>query len=271
MAKAYVDTTILTDALLKRDEYYRAAKAALQRFEVTELPVYAIKEFKAGPLANFVWFHNKLALLKSYQKALVALQRMSLSPRRYRTATGLQALAEAAGATGRFSLAHLQEIYGAKANLDAVNCDRFRLAIKTRVLRAWANRRNITSNVVDPLSCYTETAPYDENGLIVIEPVKCKVEKECCLGPILKSKSQDLEKLRNASPKNPTRREDRKRSQALRELIRKPKQAMSEDSCRNLGDAVFAFFAPQDSVILTTNLKDHSPLARALGKQAEQP
>ncbi len=271
MPKAFIDTTILTDAVLKRDENYTAARAALQRFDVTELPVYAIKEFKAGPLANFVWFHNKLALLKSFQKGLAALQRMALSPRRYTTATALQALAEAARTNSRFSLGHLQEIYGPKASLDAVNCDMFRLAIKSRVLRAWADRRKIASNVVNPLACYTETAPREENGLLVINPVKCNVG-DCCLRPLLKSKPEDLEHLRKAIPKDSTKREDQKRSQALRELIRrKPGEAMSEDSCQSLGDAVFAFFAPQDSVILTTNLRDHEPLAKALGKQAQEP
>jgi hypothetical protein len=38
-----------------------------------------------------------------------------------------------------------------------------------------------------------------------------------------------------------------------------------------LGDAVFALLAPHDFVILTTNLKDHEPLASALGKTAQLP
>ena len=41
--------------------------------------------------------------------------------------------------------------------------------------------------------------------------------------------------------------------------------------CRNLGDAVFAFFAPNTSAILTTNIRDHRPLAAAVGKTAISP
>ena len=44
---------------------------------------------------------------------------------------------------------------------------------------------------------------------------------------------------------------------------------MSDKTCRDLGDAVYAFFAPPDSVVLTTNIRDHRPLAEALGKQAK--
>jgi hypothetical protein len=46
---------------------------------------------------------------------------------------------------------------------------------------------------------------------------------------------------------------------------------LDNSKCRSLGDAVFAFLAPVDSVILTTNIKDHRPLAQALGKSAVSP
>ena len=61
MSKAFVDTTILTDSLLKDGAVAKTPKKGLKQFEITELPVYAIKEFKSGPLKNFKWFHNKLA------------------------------------------------------------------------------------------------------------------------------------------------------------------------------------------------------------------
>jgi hypothetical protein len=46
---------------------------------------------------------------------------------------------------------------------------------------------------------------------------------------------------------------------------------MDAKDCRRLGDAFFALYAPPDAVILTTNIKDHAPLAEALGKQARIP
>ncbi len=44
-----------------------------------------------------------------------------------------------------------------------------------------------------------------------------------------------------------------------------------EKTCRSLGDAIFAFFAPADAAILTTNERDHRPLAAALGKSVDTP
>jgi hypothetical protein len=46
---------------------------------------------------------------------------------------------------------------------------------------------------------------------------------------------------------------------------------LTAKDCIGLGDAVFAFFAPNQSAILTTNIKDHAPLAASLGKQAISP
>ena len=59
--------------------------------------------------------------------------------------------------------------------------------------------------------------------------------------------------------------------QVLSDLIRNPKRPMTQQMCRDLGDAFFALFAPDNAVILTTNRKDHEPLAHALGKKVESP
>src|SRR5208337_350174 len=97
MSKAFIDTTVLTDALIKTGEVRKSAIEAIRKFSVTELPVFAIKEFKAGPLKNFAWMHNKLVTVASFERALDALHRMSRTPRRYTTSTAIEALREAAG------------------------------------------------------------------------------------------------------------------------------------------------------------------------------
>ncbi|HEY1731608.1 MAG TPA: hypothetical protein VGG15_07655, partial [Terriglobales bacterium] len=43
------------------------------------------------------------------------------------------------------------------------------------------------------------------------------------------------------------------------------------ESCRDLGDAIFAFFCPAEAEIATTNLRDLKPLAQAMGKAARAP
>ena len=89
------------------------------------------------------------------------------------------------------------------------------------------------------------------------------------MAPALKAKNTDLIKLREAVLKQPSKAENTHRARALKELIRN--RPLTDSLCRWLGDAVFVFFAPTDSVVLTTNVKDHQPLAQALGKGVEAP
>ena len=77
--------------------------------------------------------------------------------------------------------------------------------------------------------------------------------------------------LRDAIPDSSSRLEDRNRRSVLSQLIRQPQKHITEEECRWLGDAIFAFFCPRAAVILTTNMRDHVPLAEAIGKRAENP
>jgi hypothetical protein len=270
MNKAFIDTTILTDVLIKSAEAKKTAVDALKKFTITELPVFAIKEFKAGPLKNFVWMHNKLVIVGSYAKALEALQRMSRTPRRYTTSTALEALREAQGSISRQTPGSLAGKYGANASMDKILCDEIRLSIKTAIMKAWRRRRKITTDIVLPLPCYREVAPYEKRGLIEIDPKTCNPSNECSLAPHLRVKLDELTKLRDVI-KDSERPEDQRRSRTLREIYRKPKLPIEEKDCLNLGDAVFVLFAPNDSIIMTTNIADYKPLAEAIGKVAKTP
>ena len=197
---------------------------------------------------------------------------MSLTPRRYTTATAIEALRGAAERMRSANLESLRQKYGKNATIDNILCDQYRLSLKTKLLKAWSRRRQITTHIVLPLSCYQEVDIFENNRVLSVDPTSCAAQKvECCLGPELRKRTVDLEKLRNAVLKQPKTRENERRARALRELIRKPKAAVTERACRDLGDAFFALFAPSDSVILTTNIRDHAPLAAALGKNVTSP
>lgn len=239
-------------------------------FDQTQLPVFAIKEFKAGPIKNFAWMHNKLVNLGSYEKALTALQRMSRTPKRYTTSTAIEALKEAAASISKHTLGSLSEIYGENASADRVLCDEFRLSIRTAILKAWKKRRKITTDIVLPILCYREIPPFEKRGLIEIDPQKCDPPAECSLAPFLRGKLDELRKMREAIKDSP-KAENNRRSKTLRQIYRKPKEQIQEGDCLNLGDAIFVLVAPPDSIILTTNLEDYKPLAKALGKIVKSP
>jgi hypothetical protein len=269
MKKAFVDTTIMTDYLLKSGKQYCAARDVLAEFEHSELPAYAIKEFAAGPIRYFVWMHNKLASAKSLSHALSSLQSMSRSPRKYWTAGAVQALKEAAEKY-RFDQRTLNDLvnrYGSDAIVDEVQADQFRLAIKEIIYSAWADRRSFTSQVVEELDCFSEEPLRDQNGVIEIVS-KCK--GACAVAKKLASRPKELKKLVNLL-KDSAKSENKHRYKALHDLARKPKVSVDKNTCRNFGDAVIVILAPHDSEIVTTNEEDFRPLADALGKSIKVP
>lgn len=271
MAKAYVETTVLTDALLKPGARASAARSSIRQFEESQLPVYAIKEMKAGPLHHYVWLHGKLVTTGSWKKTKEQLSRMAATPRTRWVSTAIEALAAADHGAQNVTLGDLVEKWGNSAKDDVVRCARYRLSLRRIIMRAWKQRRQLTSCVVDELGCYAETNITEERGLIVLGETKCNPKDECSLAAALKAQPEILKRLRETVETQPLKPENVKRSKVLKELIRVPKQKLTTQQCRWLGDAVFAFFCPPDAVILTTNTGDLRPLAEALGKSAKAP
>jgi hypothetical protein len=164
------------------------------------------------------------------------------------------------------------EQIGKHSPLDEEAADRLRLATASLIIRSWRKRRKVTTEVIQDLECYTEAPPrVQKDGLFDLKPQQCDPEHECSLAAQLKARPEMLKALRDAIPENSIRREDRERRAVLKQLIRNSKSPLDRESCCKLGDAIFAFFCPETAVVLTTNLRDHKPLAEALGKNAEAP
>lgn len=272
MSKAFVETTVLADALLKPGPRAKSATSAIRRFDESLLPVYAIKEFKAGPLHHYVWLHGKLVTTGSWAKTMTQLRKMAASTFKHRwVSTAVEALEAAATKNSSERLEQLAQKYGVLASHDAVICDRYRLTLRSIIMRAWRNRRGLTSRIVDELECYPEDDVVEERGLIELGETDCSPTGECALAAELKRQPRVLEAMHKAVQGQPGKPENLKRSQVLHDLIRVPNRELLPKQCRYLGDAIFAFFCPADATILTTNERDLRPLAEVLGKSVETP
>lgn len=152
--------------------------------------------------------------------------------------------------------------------------DRYRLALAALIILSWRKRRKVTTKTIQDLECYTEAEPrIGKDGFFDLTPMKCAGDRPCCLWDELKLDANRglLKALRNSIPENSTNYEHNNRRKVLKQLINTPKIPLDRDQCSWLGDAVFAFFCPQDAEILTTNIGHHRPLARAIGKRAVKP
>ncbi|MBZ5549968.1 MAG: hypothetical protein LAO22_18735 [Acidobacteriia bacterium] len=194
-----------------------------------------------------------------------------MSPRKYWASTAIEALEAGAHREISTTLQDLVQKYGSKARMDAVLCDRYRFSLRSIIVRAWRERRRLTSSVVQELACYAEANVTEERGLIEIGEIKCQPKDECPLAAALKADSETLKKLKAAIEGQPEKAENARRTKVLKDLIRLPKQKLTAQQCRHLGDAVFAFFCPPDAIILSTNTRDLLPLTEAIGKKAQAP
>lgn len=267
---AFVDTTILTDALLKEGERKKRAKRALAAFDRSELPIYAIKEFKAGPLQHYVYLYNKLSKTGSLGKTIKALSRLPHFHSRKQD-TALEALHAEWKKIGERNLSAITEDASEDPELDPYTTDRVRLGLKRRILKAWRKRRDLTSDVVRELPCYTESEPRERRGELHLDDKKCDPSPECCMADEFREDDDAVSSLMDAIEDLPKNRENARRYSVLEELHEDENIRVEDERCRQLGDAIFAFYCPSESTILTTNVKDHKALAEALGKSAVKP
>ncbi|NOX32248.1 MAG: hypothetical protein GXP56_00710 [Deltaproteobacteria bacterium] len=270
MSKAFLDTTVLADILLKTGERHKVANEALEKYKKSEIPQYAIKEFKAGPLRNFIYCHNKFVTTNSFKDTIKAIQKLSRTPQRYKTSTALEALYEAQNSIANSTPLEFIEKYGKNAKHDRIQCDEMIITLKTIIFKAWKKRRIIADKVVATLPCYHEYELKIKRGLIDGAPYTCEKNAECHIAKIMSKKPDILKKMR-VSILNSGKMENQKRCKVLKKLIKKSGQDITHNDCRYLGDAVFVFLAPEDSTILTTNDIDHKPMAEAIGKKVNTP
>jgi hypothetical protein len=268
--KAFVDSTILTDALLKVGDRKQNALNALKKYAITELPYYAIKEFRAGPLHGYVWFYNKLIITNSFTQSIAELHRLSLSGQKNLTSSALEAFSNIMFLKGSIPLQKLVEKYGEKASEDEMLLAQTRLALKSLILNAWKRRKEITTVVVNELTCFSDIGPLTLNKRLEIKPLGCKTD-DCCLAQEYRKNLNNLKTLKNVVESQEHKAENMRRVNALNKMIQSPKNKISDNMCRAFGDIYYAIFSPVDSIILTTNINDHQPLAEALNKKAETP
>lgn len=260
----FVDTTVLTEALLKPAASRKKARAEIRGFRRSILPVYAIKEFKSGPLKYFIWAHNKLAMTRSYVQTLKAIQNSFRRP--YQQSTALEALQMGHETLVGSDLAQART----SAQTDTALADSVRLAIRRRVDIGWRERRKITTEIGDELPCFAEASHvYNEQTNFIDDArTECDLGK-CCAAKLLRVQLADIQKILNAM-RDFTRPEDVRRRAALHLLKNTPKRDFPEKSCKDLGDAYFALRCPDGCVILTSNSKDHRVLAAAVGKEIRE-
>lgn len=270
MTNAFVETTIITNLLLKKDGSEQRAKALLDQYSEVIIPEFSWKEFKRGPLMHFRWLHNKLNDTKSLTATFLAYQKLTSGFKPYMVSTAAQALHTGSTYLSSMTTVDLQNKYGTLATIDAIQADIIRLRIKEVICDAWDARSSLGCK--HPLSCYENIdITFDKKGNVVLTPTDCPLRLDCCLRQQVVGRKDDLGKIKSALNLCPVKKETTDRRKILKQLIKRPRTEMDRNQCRSFGDAYFALFCPADTEIVTTNVKDIVPLAESLGIKVRSP
>jgi hypothetical protein len=268
VTKAFLDTTVLTDALFKTGNQGRVACDAIAKYRTVLVSRYALKEFKAGPIRAYAWFHNKVTGAATFGEAVRAIQ----SVRRHKNlaSTAIEALAEFHSSIGKIRSTSLLDQYPRDTH-DEIMKKEAKAYLRTKVLMAWRAVRREPYQATHPLSCFAEVGPsLNDDGTLEYKPLMCTLG-ECCLPRQFAEQKTATLALRDVCAQLEGKPEMRKRRKVLDRIIRSPTTSINESECRALGDAVFALQCPVEAAILTTNISDHEPLAKAVGKSIVRP
>lgn len=266
--KAFLDTTVVTDLLLKGRRVRDHVESTLQDFTPRVSHTYVMKEFLVGPFRYFIWTYNQLANSHKLSAVLHKLSRLSTTPQRYRLATALQALSEAA--LSRVTVSTIAKRYGPSVVLDELAGNEYRLLLKKAIFSAWRNREDVVDEWLgDQLSCLKIALTLSEKGVFEVQKLGCERHGQCSLHRSLTFDLRKLSMVHRIVSGQSGKAEYLRRARALRDILRKPNFAFGDNICRSLGDAAIAYFCPSDATLLTTNKADFEPICQALGIRIE--
>lgn len=269
--RGFLDTTILTDILLKPGRARNESRRALKQFSETLLPEFAITELCNGPMGHAIWLYNKLVETGSLIKTFEAIRAIGFVPfqiRRHHTALELWQVLHEAFFNSGFSLV---EPGSSASALPETMFSHFRLVLRTLIVKAWKTRNLQATRTVNTLTCFQIRGPKIElDRFTPLRPI-CDDSEGCGLLQYFKESKPDVAKLRKLlHSQGPVSKRDN-REQLLTYVLKRDSKLLKYKNCRALGDVVFALLCPPDAAIITTNLKDHEPLAKCLGKMAVRP
>jgi len=267
---SFLDTTIVVHMAEGTGQEKASGEAFVRSNQPAGTPFYALRELLDGRVRLICEVHNMLRAAENPPEAIAALTRRSPAEGRKRMAR-VDVFRQAA-----------QHVFA--ANPSGPRDDEKREMLQYLMLKAnglWLKSRKLRSvDVVQPLACFN-------NGKLTLGPSKelrgpndsftCVRTERCAAAAYMYDKKIELGKLIDALHQNKVdqrianKNETNQRRKALKELSKQGPSEFSKQKCRALGDAYFASMCPIGSVVLTTNLDDHTPLCAALGKEAKKP
>jgi hypothetical protein len=267
----YIDTTILVKVAERDPLIGQKASTHAVNNRPAQVPHYAYREMSAGVLHRLCSLQQRIATSINPAEALAGI--LALPPQSGRNRESpLQDFQKALFNALNVTTSSSGPIY--EVVRDEMSSE---LALKAQRLWSRAIRAKEFSST-EPLSCFQiQDLSIDEStGAVTPSTGRfgCTPGVKCAAAKYVIEKKIELQKIIDfLRPDGATneKRETSSRRKALKELMKLGAADFPRKRCRGLGDAYFAIRCPPGSHVLTTNLSDHEPLCKSLGKSAKTP
>lgn len=226
----------------------------------------------AGVVATLCSAHNRIRQAADPGKAILSV--LALPPQSGRTRDGqIRAIAISLSKALKYSSTGTGPMSEEATRRMCQN-----LALQTQ--RQWRKARSLPHHgKTQPLGCFAESELVLDDGMLraASGTFGCDPSSRCSAAQYLYESPDQLKALIDLlrpSEENEEisgKRENSKRRAALKMLLKEGPTKFNKRNCRALGDAYFAMMCPPGSHVITTNLVDHIPLCKELGKVALNP
>jgi len=257
--KAYLDTSVYTDFLLKKSRRIILSEE-FDKYANVALPAYAIKEFSKGPLQNYIYFYNLLATC-TLSGVFDTLHRENLTPRKHKLSTVLEFLANE-WKKNKINILSLQKKYGRAASDENLIKAQLMDSLNYLIRKAWRDRRKFF--ILDELNCFSEGEIVSRNFLLKLN-AKCN-NNICSAAEHLAKDIPLLIRIRAFLANKKIYSDTSTKRYLLKQIIHKRISNIDKSKCRSFGDLYFIVRSESDSDIITTNRKDFEPLVNYLKK-----
>jgi hypothetical protein len=273
MAKIYLETTALIDAILKG--WYPELTGIIEKADRVTTSQYAKMEIKKGFLRNWVLLYNKAVQFQSIDMVHQFISSLSSSPQRYYLGACADAITLFSKSYSQRRPREIIEQYG-EANEGEVQLKLFKSLLRTQIKRCFHKVSVKVAEIYNPMNCFNDlSTPVEKYGVFFNKPERCNESGiKCDIKRYIEdNRDAFITILKTLEGLEKQDSETKRRISSLKKMLKMVRWNRNFDNtnpnqkhCWNCGDAIHAVIAGADEQIITRNFRHFEPICGAIGK-----
>ncbi|MBF0590491.1 MAG: hypothetical protein HQL02_00240 [Nitrospirae bacterium] len=263
----YLETTALIDHVLKG--WYPELSAIIRKAACISTSQYSKMEIRKGFLYYWIMLYNRTAKFESYTDVIQLIANLSRSPKRYYLGACIDA-----------DLDFWKNYVDRNENISSkreILLGLFRSNLRTQIRLCFHKIAKRVDATCNPMQCFKDlSAPVLEDEMFIKKLKNCNESRDKCnIAQYIRDNKDDFEKILNKLEGLEEKdSETKRRISSLRKILKMIKNNepfsnhdQNQDLCWDCGDAIHAVISPDDSTLLTRNVRHLEPICESIGKK----